>query len=117
MQLKYCNPFGLSFTFEKCQLNHASFYEMKIKKTIFKDCQLHETDFIGCFLNAALFDNCNFAGALFDKTNLEKADLRTSCNYSIDPESNRLKKAKFSPQGALGLLHKYDIVIENQPFV
>ena len=32
--------------------------------------------------------------------------------HSIDPETNRIKKAKFSISGVLGLLHKYDIEIE-----
>jgi len=31
----------------------------------------------------------------------------------IDPEINRIKKAKFSVPGVLGLLNKHDIVIEN----
>jgi hypothetical protein len=38
--------------------------------------------------------------------------LRTSYNYSINPEVNRIKKAKFSTTGIAGLLHKYDIEIE-----
>ncbi|MGB5462457.1 MAG: pentapeptide repeat-containing protein, partial [Aureibaculum sp.] len=33
-------------------------------------------------------------------------------NYSIDPEKNPIKKAKFSQDGIGGLLDKYDIVIE-----
>ena len=39
------NEFGLSFSFDGCQLNHSSFYKTKIKKTIFKNSQLQETDF------------------------------------------------------------------------
>ena len=40
-----CNAFGISFSFDGCQLNHSSFYKMKIKKTVFKSSQLHEVDF------------------------------------------------------------------------
>jgi hypothetical protein len=43
---------------------------------------------------------------------LEKADIRTSHNYTIDPEKNKVKKAKFSIHGIAGLLDKYDIEIE-----
>jgi len=50
--------------------------------------------------------------ATFENTALEKVDLRTGFNYSINPEINRIKKAKFSLQGVLGLLDKYDIEIE-----
>jgi fluoroquinolone resistance protein len=60
-----------------------------------------------------VFEGCNMTAAIFDQTTLEKADLRTSYNYSIDPETNRIKKAKFSITGVAGLLDKYDIVIEN----
>jgi hypothetical protein len=49
--------------------------------------------------------------SIFENTLLEKADLRTAFNYSIDPEMNRVKKAKFSIAGVTGLLDKYDIEI------
>ena len=68
-------------------------------------------DFTEADLNNASFDNCDLIGAKFEKTNLEKADLSTSFNYSIDPELNRIKKAKFSIDGIAGLLDKYDIEI------
>ncbi len=42
----------------------------------------------------------------------EGVDFRTSFNYSIDPQLNRIKKAKFSLPGIAGLLDKYDIVID-----
>lgn len=107
-----CNPFGLSVSFEGCQLNHASFYKTKIKDTVFKHCQLQEADFAEADLSNSLFDNCQLLQAIFDHTTLEKADFRTSYNYSIDPETNRIKKAKFSLPGVAGLLDKYDIEIE-----
>lgn len=107
-----CNDFGLSFSFDGCQLNHSSFYKLKIKKTIFKNSQLQETDFTETDLTESEFDNCNLELATFDQTILEKADLRTSYHYSIDPELNRIKKAKFSVLGVAGLLGKYDIEIE-----
>ena len=69
-------------------------------------------DFTEADLTNSVFDNCDLAGAKFEKTILEKADLRTSHNYSIDPEINKIKKAKFSVHGITGLLDKYDIEIE-----
>jgi uncharacterized protein YjbI with pentapeptide repeats len=35
------------------------------------------------------------AQAVFDQATLEKADFRTAYIYSIDPEKNRIKEAKF----------------------
>jgi uncharacterized protein YjbI with pentapeptide repeats len=106
-----CNEFGLSFSFDGCQLNHASFYRTKIKNTIFRNSQLQETEFTEADLTSAVFDHCNLMQAVFEHTTLEKADFRTAYNYSIDPEINRIKKAKFSILGVSGLLDKYDIDI------
>jgi fluoroquinolone resistance protein len=112
LRFEDCHDLGLSFSFEGCQLNHASFYNMKIKQTVFKNCQLQETDFAGTDLTSAVFEECNLAQAIFDHTILEKANFRTAYNYSIDPELNRIKQAKFSIMGVAGLLEKYDIDIE-----
>jgi len=107
-----CNEFGLSMSFQACQLNHSSFYKTIIKKTSFKDSQLEEVDFVQCNLSGSVFDNCNLMLSVFDETNLEKVDFRTSFNYSLDPENNKIKGAKFSASGIQGLLHKYNIDIE-----
>ena len=90
----------------------SSFFKLKIKKTKFKDSTLHEVDFTETDLTEAVFDNCDLKRATFEHTNLEKADFRNAFNYSIDLEQNRIKKAKFSKTGIVGLLGKYDIVIE-----
>jgi uncharacterized protein YjbI with pentapeptide repeats len=82
------------------------------QKNRFQNSQLQEADFAEADLASAVFDNCNLAQAIFDHTTLEKADFRTAYNYSIDPETNRVKKAKFSISGISGLLDKYDIDIE-----
>ncbi|HZI00697.1 MAG TPA: pentapeptide repeat-containing protein [Flavisolibacter sp.] len=104
--------FGLSFSFESCQLNHSSFYKIQMKKAVFKNSQSLEVDFTEADLTSVVFDNCNLMKALFDHTILEKADLRTSYHFSIDPEINRIRKAKFSVSGISGLLDKYNIDIE-----
>ena len=113
LRFEDANQFGLSLSFDTCQLNHSSFYGTTLKKTLFKNCQLQETDFTECNLTASLVDKSDLSGATFNRTNLEKADFRTALNYSIDPETNRLKKAKFSISGISGLLDQHDILIEN----
>jgi uncharacterized protein YjbI with pentapeptide repeats len=85
---------------------------LKLKKTRFKNSNLSEVDFTEADLTNSLFENCDLSGARFERTILEKADLSTSHNYSIDPELNKIKKAKFSILGIAGLLDKYDIEIE-----
>jgi fluoroquinolone resistance protein len=107
-----CNEFALSFQFTNCQLNHSSFFNTKIKNTKFVNCQLKECDLTQADLTSALFDNCDLLDAHFENTNLEKADLRTSFNYQLAPELNKIKKAKFTLNGLPGLLSHYGIIIE-----
>ena len=68
-------------------------------------------DFTETDLTDAVFDECDLSKAIFENTILEKVDLSTSINFNIDPERNRLKKAKFSAENIVGLLEKYDLVI------
>jgi len=108
-----CNQFGLSFYLDNCNLTHASFYQTKLKKSNFKNTLFQEVDFVECDLSQSIFYNCDFSKAVFENTILEKVDLHTSYNYSINPETNNIKKAKFSLSGLAGLLDKYDIIIES----
>jgi fluoroquinolone resistance protein len=101
-----------SAAFDNCTLNHSSFFKMNLKKMQFKNSTLHEVDFTESDLSNAVFNNCDLLTAKFENTILEKADFCTSFNYSINPEINRIKKAKFSLPAAVGLLDKYDIEIE-----
>ena len=112
IHFEQCNKFMTSLSFDNCHLNLCSFYKLKLKRTLFKNSVLHEVDFTEADISESVFDNCDLAKAVFENTNLEKADLRTSFNYSIDPDINRIKKATFSVSGIAGLLHKYDIIID-----
>ncbi len=107
-----CNIFLLSFYFEDCILNFSSYYKLKLKNIHFKNCKLEEVEFVEADLTNSVFTNCDLAGTVFENTILVKADFRTSYNYSINPETNKIKKAKFSILGVAGLLDRYDIVVE-----
>ena len=112
LHFEHCNTFLLSVAFESCLLNLSSFYQLSLSGTKFMNCSLQEVDFGETDLTGSTFKNCDLSGAMFDRTMLEKADLRTSFNFSIDPEKNQIRKAKFSKTGIVGLLGKYDIEIE-----
>lgn len=112
LQFNECNNFLLSVYFENCQLKLSLFYKLKLKKTKFKNCNLQEVDFSEADLTSSIFENCDLQRATFNNTNIEKVDFRSSYNYSIDPEINRMKKARFSRMGIAGLLDKYNIEIE-----
>ncbi|CAM4326615.1 pentapeptide repeat-containing protein [Gillisia limnaea] len=107
-----CNPFLLSFSFEESILDFSSFYGLKIKNTKFISCKLEQVDFTETDLRDSIFDKCQLSGAVFEDTILEKSDFRTASDFSIDPELNRIKNAKFSAINIAGLLDRYHITIE-----
>lgn len=112
IHFEQCNKFGLAFRTENCVLDHSSFYQTSVKKSGFIQTSFTEVDFTDCNLTECVFDGCDLRDAKFENTILQKADLRTSYNYSIDPEQNKIKKARFSLAGIPGLLDKYDIIVE-----
>lgn len=107
-----CSKFLFSISLNNCQLNYSSFFQVKLPKVKFSHCDFLETDFTEADLTGCIFDNCNLAGARFEQTKLKQADLHTALNYSIDPNINQIRKAKFSLQGVPGLLDAYDIEID-----
>ncbi len=107
-----CNPFLMQFQFINCTLNLSSFYALKITKTKFINCSLLEVDFTSAQLQESKFTNCELSGAVFENTNLMKADFRTSTNYLISPDHNKIKGARFSLESVTGLLQGYGIRIE-----
>jgi fluoroquinolone resistance protein len=122
IRLKHCKLSGVNFTksldflfemhFEHCILDNAVFYKKKNKGAKFSDCSMVETDLTEADLTDAQFNNCNLNSAFFSRTILKNADFRTSYNFTIDPDNNVVKKARFSVHGLSGLLAKYDIRIE-----
>lgn len=112
LHFENCNPFLFSIDFDHCKLNLSSFYQLNLKRTRFRNSALQEVDFTESDLSGSLFDNCDLSGALFENSILEKTDFRSAYNYTINPEINRMKKARFSLQGVVGLLEKYGIEVE-----
>lgn len=106
-----CNNFLFEVHCFNCTLDYASFYQKKMMKANFSGCTLLDVDFTDTDLSGSIFKDCNLLRASFLRTNLEKADLSTAINFSIDPENNRVKNAKFSLEGLPGLLSRHQIKI------
>lgn len=106
-----CNEMLFSVSYDHCIVNFSSFYKRKLKNASFKNTSFHEVDFTEADLSSAVFANCDLLKAVFENTILEKADFSSAYNYSLDPELNKIKKAKFSIPGVTGLLDKYNIEI------
>jgi uncharacterized protein YjbI with pentapeptide repeats len=83
-----------------------------MKKTKFENCSLKEVDFTETDLSDAEFNSCDLLRAVFINSNLEKTDFRTAINFSIDPDKNKIRKARFATSGLAGLLGKYNLEID-----
>jgi fluoroquinolone resistance protein len=112
VQFSDCRKFMLELDFDSCMLKLSLFSGLKLKNTRFKNCDIQEADFSEADLSGAIFDGSDLQQAIFFHTNLEKADFRSAGNYSINPETNRLRTARFSLPGVTGLLDTYGIEIE-----
>ena len=109
LHFDYCNTGLFSAAFENCNLTLSCFFQMKLKKINFAGSTLHETDFTEADLSEANLCNCDLFKAVFDHTMLEKTDFRNAVNFSIDPATNKIKKAKFNKENLSGLLGNYDL--------
>lgn len=107
-----CSKLMFSFKFEKCYLDYSIFFGRNMKKTHFVECSLKEADFSEADLSGCTFVNTDLTLTRFSNTNLEKADFRSASNFSIEPEFNKMKKAKFNLFQLEGLLHKYQLDID-----
>ena len=112
VKFESCNELLFSAGFEQCQLDFSSFFKLPLANTVFNECGLLEVDFTKADLQGALFKQCDLSGAIFFESSLEKADFREAKNFTIDPELNRMKDARFSLAGAGGLLGKYKLNLE-----
>jgi uncharacterized protein YjbI with pentapeptide repeats len=107
-----CNKVLMALDFDKSMLDYSNFFRLNLKKTRFDDCVIKEANFTMADLTESIFNKCDLSRSVFSGTNLQGADFNTAFNYIIDPEQNRIGKAKFSLYGIVGLLDKYDIIIE-----
>ncbi|MBO0929704.1 pentapeptide repeat-containing protein [Fibrella aquatilis] len=109
----HCNPFGFSVGFGHCNLDFAVFLNRNMKKTRFDTCSLKEAHFLKCDLTGAVFQECDLELAKFGENNLTQVDFTSSYNIRLNPDDNKLKKAKFSLRHLPGLLSKYELDIKS----
>ncbi len=96
-------------SFNRCVLNHSTFIGLTLKEIQIKDCIASDVDFREADLTRSGFRGTDLAESLFSNTNLTKADLSQARNYTISPQENTLKGAKFSLPEAMSLLYSLDI--------
>jgi uncharacterized protein YjbI with pentapeptide repeats len=106
-----CNQMMFSPIFDQCYLDYSIFYGLKIRKMQFLRCSLKEVDASYADLTAAVFTGSDLLGMKFISTVLDKADLRDTEHLSLDPELNKMKKARLSMRDLPGLLDKHQLEI------
>lgn len=106
-----CSKLIFEVRFNDCVLDFSKFYTLKIKGTPFINCSLMAVDFMAADLTEVLFENCDLYRSEFAKAIANKANFKTSFNYTIDPKTTKLKKAVFSSDGLKGLLYKHEIIV------
>lgn len=103
------DPTWFDISLTECVLNYSSFHSMELKGMKIHKCTALETDFMEANLSGANLTETDFNGSLFMRTNLAGADFTEAFNYSIDPRSNNIKKAKFTIPEVIGLLDAFEI--------
>ena len=101
--------FGVNFA--NCILDYATFMKKKNRKAKFESCSLKGADFSEADLTDSKFIKCDLSAAVFMRSVLNGVNFSSAFNYTIDPEKNNLRKAKFSTTGLAGLLENYGIIV------
>lgn len=107
-----CKKLLFSMKIEACNLLMCNFSGLKLDgmsfgSSVFKDCDFYEAS-----LSGTDFSKCDLQGTLFDNCNMVKADFRHATGYAIDPNKNKVKKAKFSMPEVLSFLAPLELEIE-----
>lgn len=91
-----CNKFGFAPSFEGCLIDQSVFQQNTWKKGRFVKNLIRSCDFMECGLREAVFDDTTFENTRFSQCDLSRADFRSAAGYAIDPQGNRISKARFS---------------------
>lgn len=75
-----------------------------MQKTPFVKCNLTEADFAEAQLKGSSFAYCDLERAFFSNTDLTEVDFSTAMNVTINPQFNKMRKAKFSRTNLEGLV-------------
>lgn len=111
LNFSMCDKLIFEIHFKECILDFSKFYTLKIKGTTFTDCSIIAVDFMKTDLTSVVFDKCDLYRSEFAQAIANKANFKTSYNYTIDPTKTKIKKAIFSWNEVKGLLFKHELDI------
>lgn len=104
-------PFLFSFRGLNSNFDHSSFYKVDMQNCTFDGSSLKQADFSESNCTGVPFKACLLHDTRFDRSALQRADFTTAAGFTIDPNINDLKGAKFSKDNLSGLLSIYPIKI------
>lgn len=104
--------FAFTLFCKNCNLDYASFDKKKLNKSVFDNCKMHHVNLTLADLSKSKLIDCDLFEAHFSQTNIATVDFTSSHNFTINPENNQIKKAKFLMQDLEKLLYQYDIIVE-----
>lgn len=109
-----CDPLFLELRFRKCLIDTCNFSNLDLKDALFDESVIRDTFFTDTNLSKANFSGSDLSKSIFHNTDLAEANFTKAINYSIDPLSNRLSKAKFSQPEVMALLDHLGIIIDKK---
>ncbi len=92
-------------------MQYCNFSDLNLKNGSFENSKLRESYFTNTSLVGANFSGADLQGTIFHNCDLCKADFSTATHYDIDPQTNKIKKAKFSFPEVIGLLRGFGITL------
>jgi fluoroquinolone resistance protein len=98
-------------SFKNCVLQYCNFSDLRMKAGSFNGSKLNDCYFTNTVLTGADFREVDLMGTIFHNCDLCEADFSSATRYAIDPQTNKMKKARFSLPEAVGLLHGFGITI------
>ena len=104
-------PLSFACAWTRCNLDFAVFEGLDLRHCRFVEVRLHEADLARALCQTLHFNRCSFAGTSWSGADCSGADFTTSDNLTIDPESTRLRGAKFRSDQLAGLLTKHGLVV------
>jgi fluoroquinolone resistance protein len=107
-----CEQRFLSITCKGSLIDTCNFSTLDLKGTKFLDCMMRDNQFTETKLTSADFTKSDLRGSTFHHADLCKASFTEAINYSINPLTNKLTKARFSKPEVMNLLLYLDIIIE-----
>lgn len=106
-----CEKKFFSINSKNCLILYCNYSDLNMKRASFQKSKIKESFFTATCLVEADFTHADLQGTIFHQSDLSKADFRNAINYVIDPQTNKVKEAKFSFPEVTGLLNGFEIEI------